>query len=52
MSERDTELKLGRDNLDRMARLGIPFFQNDDPRQVRDFQDYGRNYLLSARYRF
>ncbi len=27
-------------------------FQNDDPRQVRDYQDYGRNYLLSARYRF
>lgn len=27
-------------------------FNNDDPRQVRDFQNYGRNYLLSARYRF
>jgi iron complex outermembrane receptor protein len=27
-------------------------FQNDDPRQVRDFQDYGRNYLLGASYRF
>jgi len=27
-------------------------FQNNDPRQVRDYQDYGRNYLLSARYRF
>ena len=32
MSERDTELKLGRDNLDRMQRLGIAFYQNDDPR--------------------
>lgn len=27
-------------------------FQNDDPRQVRDFQDYGRNFLLGASYRF
>lgn len=27
-------------------------FQNGDPRQVRDFQDYGRNYLLGASYRF
>ena len=34
MSERDTELKLGRGNLDRMQRLGIPFFQNDDPRNA------------------
>ena len=32
MSERDTGMKLGRENLDRMRRLGIPFFQNDDPR--------------------
>lgn len=31
MSERDTELKIGKDNLARMERLGIPFFQNDDP---------------------
>ena len=35
MSERDTELKLGRENLARMERLGIPFFQNEprDPEQ-------------------
>ena len=35
MSERDTELKLGRENLARMERLGIPFFQNEprDPDQ-------------------
>ena len=32
MSERDTEQKVGRDNLARMQRLGIPFLQNDDPR--------------------
>lgn len=32
MSPRDIELKLGRENLSRMERLGIPFFQNDDPR--------------------
>ena len=32
MSERDTELKIGKDNLARMEKLGIPFFQNDDPR--------------------
>lgn len=31
MSERDTELKIGKDNLARMERLGIDFFQNDDP---------------------
>lgn len=31
MSERDTELKIGKENLARMERLGIPFFQNDDP---------------------
>jgi nickel-dependent lactate racemase len=29
MSESDIEQKLGRDNLDRMERLGIPFFQNE-----------------------
>ena len=34
MSERDTEMKLGRANLDRMQRLGIPFHQNDDPRNT------------------
>lgn len=27
-------------------------YNNDDERQVRDFQNYGRNYLLGARYRF
>lgn len=27
-------------------------FQNDDPRQIRDFQNYGRNFLLGASYRF
>ncbi|MDX1515513.1 MAG: TonB-dependent receptor [Woeseiaceae bacterium] len=27
-------------------------FQNNDERQIRDFQDYGRNYLLGASYRF
>jgi lactate racemase len=29
MSDSDIEQKLGRDNLDRMERLGIPFFQNE-----------------------
>jgi lactate racemase len=29
MSESDIEQKLGRDNLDRMERMGIPFFQNE-----------------------
>src|SRR5262245_56048199 len=29
MSESDIEQKVGRANLDRMERLGIPFFQND-----------------------
>ena len=29
MSESDTEQKIGKDNLARMQRLGIPFFQND-----------------------
>ncbi|MEM8972113.1 MAG: lactate racemase domain-containing protein [Pseudomonadota bacterium] len=29
MSEKDTELKIGRENLDRMQRLGIPFMQNE-----------------------
>ena len=29
MSESDIEMKLGRENLDRMERLGIPFFQNE-----------------------
>ncbi|MEM9168070.1 MAG: lactate racemase domain-containing protein [Pseudomonadota bacterium] len=32
MSERDTELKIGKENLARMQRMGIPFFQNDEPR--------------------
>lgn len=27
-------------------------YNNDDERQIRDFQNYGRNYLLSARFRF
>lgn len=27
-------------------------FNGDDPRQIRDFQDYGRNYLLGARLTF
>ena len=29
MSESDTEQKIGKDNLARMERMGIPFFQND-----------------------
>jgi nickel-dependent lactate racemase len=29
MSESDTEQKIGKDNLARMQRMGIPFFQND-----------------------
>ena len=29
MSEADTEMKIGRENLARMERMGIPFFQND-----------------------
>jgi nickel-dependent lactate racemase len=29
MSDSDIEQKVGRDNLDRMERLGIPFFQNE-----------------------
>jgi iron complex outermembrane receptor protein len=27
-------------------------YSNDDERQIRDFQNYGRNYLLGARFRF
>jgi iron complex outermembrane receptor protein len=27
-------------------------YNNDDERQVRDFQNYGRNYMLGARFRF
>ncbi|MEX2122589.1 MAG: TonB-dependent receptor [Woeseia sp.] len=27
-------------------------YNNDDERQIRDFQNYGRNYLLGARFRF
>ena len=35
MSERDIALKLGRENLARMERLGIPFFQNEPREQDR-----------------
>ncbi|NKC11664.1 MAG: DUF2088 domain-containing protein [Gammaproteobacteria bacterium] len=35
MSEHDTELKLGRATLDRMARLNIPFLQNEPQKQER-----------------
>jgi len=31
MSENDTRLKIGEANLERMQRMGIGFFQNDDP---------------------
>lgn len=34
MAEREIELKVGRDNLQRMQRMGIPFLQNDDPRNA------------------
>lgn len=37
MGERDTELKIGRENLDRMERLDIPFFQNDDPQNPENY---------------
>jgi lactate racemase len=39
MSESDIEQKLGRDNLDRMERNGIPFFQNE-PRNA-EMYTYG-----------
>lgn len=41
MSERDTELKIGRANLDRMAAMGIPFLQNDDPRDPNIYKFMG-----------
>jgi nickel-dependent lactate racemase len=41
MSERDTEQKVGRGNLDRMQRLGIPFLQNDDPRNPDNYTFVG-----------
>lgn len=41
MSERDTEMKIGRDNLARMQRLSIPFFQNDDPRNQKMYTFIG-----------
>jgi nickel-dependent lactate racemase len=40
MSESDIELKLGRDNLARMERLGIPFFQNE-PRNAEAYTYVG-----------
>jgi lactate racemase len=40
MSESDTEQKIGRENLDRMARLGIDFFQND-PRNADEYAYVG-----------
>jgi iron complex outermembrane receptor protein len=27
-------------------------YQNGDPRQVRDYQNYGRNYMLGVSYKF
>jgi nickel-dependent lactate racemase len=40
MSESDIELKLGRENLARMERLGIPFFQNE-PRNAEAYTYVG-----------
>ena len=40
MSESDIEQKVGRANLDRMERLGIPFFQND-PRNAESYTFVG-----------
>src|SRR5437868_405561 len=40
MSESDIELKLGKDNLARMERLGIPFFQNE-PRNAEAYTYVG-----------
>jgi nickel-dependent lactate racemase len=40
MSESDTEQKLGRDNLARMERLGIPFLQNE-PRNAESYTYVG-----------
>ncbi len=41
MSESDTEMKIGRENLDRMLRMNIPFFQNDDPRNPNNYTYIG-----------
>jgi nickel-dependent lactate racemase len=40
MSESDIEMKLGKDNLARMERLGIPFFQNE-PRNAEAYTYVG-----------
>jgi lactate racemase len=40
MSESDIEQKLGRENLDRMERMGIPFMQND-PRNAEAYDYVG-----------
>jgi lactate racemase len=40
MSDSDVEQKLGRENLDRMERLGIPFFQNE-PRNAEAYTYVG-----------
>jgi nickel-dependent lactate racemase len=40
MSESDTEQKIGRDNLARMERMGIPFFQNE-PRNADAYEYVG-----------
>jgi nickel-dependent lactate racemase len=40
MSDSDTEQKIGRDNLSRMERLGIPFFQNE-PRNAEAYTYVG-----------
>jgi nickel-dependent lactate racemase len=40
MSESDIEMKLGRENLARMERMGIPFFQND-PRNAEAYTYVG-----------
>ena len=41
MSESDIEQKIGKDNLARMERLGIPFFQNE-PAERRDVHVHRR----------
>lgn len=41
MSERDTELKIGKDNLARMEAMGIPFYQNDDPKNPDNYKFIG-----------
>lgn len=43
MSERDTEMKVGRANLDRMRQMGIPFYQNDDPRNPDKYVFVGKS---------